>query len=114
MSKTYNEDVHFEGGLSIGNLAMGMFVAQPQAGEVMDYSVNGINLAGEGDIIPFAQTHTAWPWHSASVSVIWTPDGEDNPTNLWDLGDASAFNIRFRRTNTSDTNISWCAWRKID
>lgn len=114
MSKTYNENVHFAGGLSIGNLAMGMFTVQPPAREVMSIDVSGINLLGSGEMVPFAQVHTAWPWYSASVACVHTSDTSDeDPTDLWDTW-GSGFRIVWRRTNNSETNVSWCAWKMID
>lgn len=114
MSKTYNEDVHFEGGLSIGNLAMGMFTVKPTAREVMMLDVSGLNLMGDGEIIPMAQTHTAWPWVSASASAVHAGDtAEENPPDLWNTSGTS-FKVVFRRVNESETNISWCAWKMID
>lgn len=115
MSKVYNEDVHFAGGLSLGNLAMGMITASPEPGEVMQFDISGINLEGAGELIPFAQTHSSWPWHAASVSVVYTPESsEESTTHLWDLEDPSGFVINFRRTTAAETNISWCVWRLID
>lgn len=114
MSKIYNEDVHFAGGLSIGNLAMGMMTIQPQAREQMMLDVSGINLLGNGEMIPLAQVHTAWPWRSASIACVYTPDdSEEDKVHLWDMW-GTGFKVSWRRVNTSETNLSWCVWKMVD
>jgi hypothetical protein len=110
MSRTYNEDVHFAGGISVGNLASGMIVVSPTAGERLTVDITGLNLEGEGELFPQAQVYTQWPWHSCSNATIWTTSDTDA---LWDDEDATSFRIAFVRTNTASTNIGWMAWRGV-
>lgn len=113
MSKTYNEDVHFAEGLSVGNLAFGIVSVAPSPGEIVSVDVTGLNLEGGGEIFPQAQVHTAWPWQSCSnASVYTTIAGEDVSTvDLWNH-DATGFRIHFKRTNNSETWISWMLWKR--
>ena len=112
MSKTYNEDVHFAGGLSVGNFAHGMVVIAPSPGEVSTVDITGLNMEGQGELYPQAQVYTQWPWYSCSNATVYTTVTDPTPVSLWSL-EPTQFRITMRRTNSSITNVGWCVWQAV-
>lgn len=108
MSKTYNENMHFAGGLSVGNFAHGTVIVSPSPAERISVDVTGLNLEGDGEIFPQVQVHTAWPWYSCSNATV----GHMESVNPWD-DDGTQFRIFFVRTNSAETWISWCVWKGV-
>ena len=113
MSKTYNENMNFAGGLSVGNFAHGIVVVSPSPGEVVTVDVGGLNMEGEGQLYPQAQVYTQHPWYSCSNALVYTPVTDPVAVNLGST-DGTAFRSCIRRTNSSETNIGWCVWKGID
>jgi hypothetical protein len=109
MSKTYNEDMTFAGGLSAGNIAWGYVKVKPEVGSVNNIDVTGLNLAGEGELYPQVQVHTAFPWTSCGNPTV---ASTTESLSLWD-GDKTSFRICFVRVNKSETWISWFVWRGV-
>lgn len=109
MSKTYTGNVHFAGGLSVGNWAWGYVRVVPEKNTRVTVDVTGLNLSGEGQLIPQVQVHTSHPWSACGYASVFTAtDGVD----LWNT-ESNAFRIVFVRNNKAETWISWMVWREV-